>query len=110
MRKGRGAPIVYPPVGHDGRRNQIQVLVWTEGEQMICQVERVLLSHIAALKAAKIIRSTCGYAADSPLSKSKFLWSTSIVWQARATDLWETSMIYGYVLIQHYQKVSFIVG
>ena len=34
MRKGRGAPIVYPPVGHDGRRNQIQVLVWTEGEQM----------------------------------------------------------------------------
>jgi len=32
--KDRGAPIVYLSVVRDGRRNQIQVLVWKEEEQM----------------------------------------------------------------------------
>jgi hypothetical protein len=32
--RGRGAPIVYLSVVRDGKRNQIQVLLWTEGEQM----------------------------------------------------------------------------
>lgn len=33
-RKGRGAPIVYLSVVRDGKRNQVQVVVWTEGDQM----------------------------------------------------------------------------
>jgi PDZ domain len=34
IRKGRGAPIVYLSVVRDGKRNQVQVVVWTEGDQM----------------------------------------------------------------------------
>lgn len=34
IRKGRGAPIEYLSVVRDSKRNQIQVLVWTEVEQM----------------------------------------------------------------------------
>jgi hypothetical protein len=49
------------------------------------------------------MRSTCGYAADPALSKSKFSSSTSIVWPASG----KLRVIYGYALIQYHQKVSF---